>query len=343
MNNEILISIITPCYNHEKYIKDFINSLINQSYSNWELIIVDDCSKDNSVEIIKTIKDSRIHLFKQSFNQGPGAALNKAFSESKGDIIVDMASDDMLKNDYFDFIIKKFNENPEIGVIYSTVDAMDDKNKVYDHWTLDIKNNRYEYLKEMFYRFNTFFSPGMAVRRDIYKKIYPMDISMVQHQDYQWHIIFLMNTECFVSEKAYVLYRSEKEKGISLGSHSTAADNRFKLEIFKLMNTFLKITDLKEIKKITGSELCDKLSDDCYKFIWAMAALKCETLEKRQWAYTVLSDVYADENIRKQLYENLGFKFADFLSLAKENYYKSDSFFQKKLKGLKKRLSKFSK
>ena len=109
------------------------------------------------------------------------------------------------------------------------------------------------------------------------------------------------------------------------------------------MNTFLKITDLKEIKKITGSELCDKLSDDCYKFIWAMAALKCETLEKRQWAYTVLSDVYADENIRKQLYENLGFKFADFLSLAKENYYKSDSFFQKKLKGLKKRLSKFSK
>ena len=81
MSENPLISVLCASFNHEKYVGYFIQSLINQTYSNWELIIVDDCSTDNNVAEIKKFTDPRIHLFQQDFNQGPGAALNKAFSE----------------------------------------------------------------------------------------------------------------------------------------------------------------------------------------------------------------------------------------------------------------------
>ena len=58
MNENPLISVVCPSYNHEKYVKYFIESLINQTYSNWELIIVDDCSTDHNIDEIKKIKDA---------------------------------------------------------------------------------------------------------------------------------------------------------------------------------------------------------------------------------------------------------------------------------------------
>ena len=338
MNEQPLISVLCASYNHEKYIATFINSLINQTYSNWELIIVDDCSSDNNVKEIKKFSDPRIHLFEQEYNQGPGAALNRAFCESKGEIIVDMASDDSLKNDYFAFIVNTFNNNPLVGAIYSPLDVMDENDKIYENWPLDCSMDRITLLNKMFYGFNELFSPGMAIKRDIYEKVFPMDVSIIQHQDYQEHIIFLFNTECIISEKSYVNYRFIKEKGISLGSRTDAAASRFRLEIFKLMDTFLQVKDLSLIKQITKNDLCDKLPQDCYKFIWGMSALNCETLEKRQWGYNVICQAYADDKIRKILYDNIGFKFADFLSLAKQNYYMTDSYIKRKFKTLKKRL-----
>ena len=338
MNDKPLISVLCASYNHEKYVGHFINSLQKQTYSNWELIIVDDCSSDNNVAEIKKINDPRIHLFQQEFNQGPGAALNRAFAESKGEIIVDMASDDSLKEDYFDFIVSTFKEKTEVGVIYSPLDVMDENNKIYETWPLDSSMNRITLLNKMFYGFNEVFSPGMALRREVYSKIIPMDVSMVQHQDYQWHLIFMMNAECLIPEKAYVNYRFIKDNCLSLGSRTDAASIRFRLEIYNLMNTFLQIKDLAFIKEITKNELCDKLPSECYQFIWGMSALNCQTLEKRQWGYNMICQAYADDKIRKILYDKIDFKFADFLRLANLNYYKTDSFFQRKIKALKRRL-----
>ena len=341
LNDNPLISVVCASYNHEKYVEYFVQSLINQTYPNWELIIVDDCSSDGNVAVIKKLAESepRIHLFEQEFNQGPGAALNKAFSEAKGEIIVDMASDDSLKSDYFDFIVKTFKEYSDIGAIYSPLDVMDDNNSIYDNWPLDTSMNRITLINKMFYGFNEVFSPGMALRREVYEKIIPMDVSMIQHQDYQWHIIFMLNTDCLITEKAYVNYRFIKDNRLSLGSRTDAAATRFRLEIFRLMDTFLQVKDMQLLKQITDSELCDRLPEECAGFILGMSALKCETLEKRQWGYNQICKAYADDTIRKILYDKLGFKFADFLKLANNNYYMTDSFFKRKIKGLKKRIN----
>lgn len=89
-----MISIIVPVYNVEKFIKETIQSVLDQTYTDFELILVDDCSKDGSVAAIETFDDSRIVLLKQEQNAGAYAARNRGLKEAKGRYIAFLDSDD---------------------------------------------------------------------------------------------------------------------------------------------------------------------------------------------------------------------------------------------------------
>lgn len=111
MNN--LVSIITPSYKSEKYISETIESVLKQTYKNWEMIIVDDCSPDNSNNVIESfIKlDTRIKLIRLDTNSGPAIARNKAIEEAQGRYIAFLDADDVWKKDkltkQLDFMQKK--------------------------------------------------------------------------------------------------------------------------------------------------------------------------------------------------------------------------------------------
>lgn len=96
------ISVIVPVYNSEKYIKKCILSVIKQTYKNWELILIDDGSKDRSVQIIDELskRDNRIRVIHQK-NSGPGIARNRGIEEANGDFVVFLDSDDFLDEEYF--------------------------------------------------------------------------------------------------------------------------------------------------------------------------------------------------------------------------------------------------
>ena len=96
-----LVSIITPAYNCEKYIGECIESVINQTYSNWEMIIVNDKSTDNTKNVIEKYikKDNRIKIYNQESNLGVSAARNKSIELSNGRFIAFLDSDDMWKAD----------------------------------------------------------------------------------------------------------------------------------------------------------------------------------------------------------------------------------------------------
>lgn len=95
MEDKGLVSIVMPSYNSEKYIKDSIESVLNQTYPFWELLIVDDCSTDKTVEIIKSFKDERIKLFQNKNNSGAALSRNWALREAKGKWISFLDSDDL--------------------------------------------------------------------------------------------------------------------------------------------------------------------------------------------------------------------------------------------------------
>ena len=93
MDNE-LVSIIMPSYNVEKYIESSIKSVQSQTYDNWELIIIDDCSSDNTVKVIRKIQDSRIKLLLNKKNSGAALSRNRGLREAKGRWVAFLDADD---------------------------------------------------------------------------------------------------------------------------------------------------------------------------------------------------------------------------------------------------------
>ena len=107
-------SVIVPVYNAEKYLKKCISSVLKQSYDNWELILVDDGSTDNSSRIIDEYAkvDSRIIAIHQK-NEGPGSARNKGIKSASGEHIIFLDSDDFIDVDYFRLLLPKA-ENADV-------------------------------------------------------------------------------------------------------------------------------------------------------------------------------------------------------------------------------------
>jgi glycosyltransferase involved in cell wall biosynthesis len=106
-----LISVLLPVYNAENTIKDCITSLLNQTYSNIEIIIVNDASFDNSEEIILSYKDNRIKYFKNDINRGISDTLNFAISQSNGYYLARMDSDDIALEHRFENQLKYLIDN----------------------------------------------------------------------------------------------------------------------------------------------------------------------------------------------------------------------------------------
>lgn len=112
-NNMDLVSIITPTYNSEKYIKETINSVLSQTYQNWEMIIVDDCSTDNTVRIIEEEmeKNSRIRFIQLQENQGAAVARNTAINYANGRYIAFLDSDDLWEMNKLEVQVSFMNMN----------------------------------------------------------------------------------------------------------------------------------------------------------------------------------------------------------------------------------------
>lgn len=95
--SNLLVSIITPLYNNDQFIEECVHSVIRQSYSNWEMIIVDDCSSDNSYKVALQLAcgDSRIKVYRLDVNSGAGVARNLAIEQARGSFIAFLDSDDI--------------------------------------------------------------------------------------------------------------------------------------------------------------------------------------------------------------------------------------------------------
>jgi teichuronic acid biosynthesis glycosyltransferase TuaG len=128
-----LVSVIMPAYNSEKYISESIESVISQDYENWELIVVDDCSKDSTKRIVKEYmkKDGRIKLIPLKKNLGVSNARNTAIRESKGKYIAFLDSDDLWHRCKLSKQISFMREN-EYTFTFSNYELISDEGKLLD-------------------------------------------------------------------------------------------------------------------------------------------------------------------------------------------------------------------
>lgn len=135
-----MISVIIPCYNYGHLIADTVDSILQQTYSDLEIIIIDDGSSDNTETVVQQImaRDKRVNYFKFP-NTGLGASRNRGLGKVKGDFIQFLDADDLLEKRKFEIQLKLFSENPGTDVVYGSVryfstDPYDPADRLLTYW-----------------------------------------------------------------------------------------------------------------------------------------------------------------------------------------------------------------
>lgn len=144
------VSIVIPAYNHEKYVQDAIKSALDQTYLNTEIIIIDDGSIDNTVELCKKLRKqySKIRFWEQK-NQGAHATINRAIEKSNGDYITILNSDDLYMPDKIERCVNIIKRNSDIEIVYGDVEFIDGNGNLLKEGTsVDWQKRAYTFLKK---------------------------------------------------------------------------------------------------------------------------------------------------------------------------------------------------
>ncbi|MHB8064142.1 MAG: glycosyltransferase [Ruminiclostridium sp.] len=231
MVNELLVSVIIPTYNRADKIHNAINSVISQTYTEWEIIVVDDGSKDNTGEIIEQYINQKVNIkyIKLDHNQGASNARNVGMENSHGEYIAFLDSDDIWKEDHLRMNINAMNKYG-VKVSYSfwlerTLDGKDevvfeggkslrtkfDKAvedsyiKIVDNETALLKAPQYiEYA--CIYKVYCNHINTLVMNREVYEKIGKFDLSLATSEDDDFSFRILLNYDVVVVMKNLFIY-----------------------------------------------------------------------------------------------------------------------------------------
>ena len=331
--HEPLVSILTPAYNHEKYVSVFLDSILDQTYKNFELIIVDDCSTDKTPSIIEQYKDERIRFFRNDFNRGMNGNLNVSFSKSKGKYLIILASDDFLEPDYLEKMTAFFEHHKEYSVLYPKIIKVDDDGKIIENQTdYKISGNRFQMLRDFFYFGNGMGSPGMMLSRKYAEKVFPLDEGIQQHQDFIMHIQLLLQAECGFLDIPLVNYRIPTDNNNHLSSSDKKAFKRIEIETPLALDYFVKdIKSVSLLKQIFGTDIeafGEPTEETIPYFLARLALSKSENRLLTLWGFRTLIAFLNKKGNMDLLHTLYGFDYKTFSKLS-EQVHLQDYFLEK--------------
>lgn len=164
-----LVSVIMPAYNGEKFIEESIKSIIAQTYCHWELIIVDDCSTDNTYNIIQTFKEKRIKIFQNKTNLGIAATTNRAIEQSNGKYIALLDDDDISMADRIELQVRYMEKNPEIAILGGGAFCINESGEFIGYFPEPRNNPNYIHAMLLFQNLD-FANSTTMIRKDFIKE-----------------------------------------------------------------------------------------------------------------------------------------------------------------------------
>lgn len=197
-----LVSVLMPVYNSERYLREAMDSILNQTYTNYEFIIVNDASSDNSKEIVTSFQDSRIKLIDFSVNKGIAYSLNLGIEQSKGKYIIRMDSDDISLPSRIKEQVKYMESHQNVGVSACLVEGFGGETKRQHFPAIGSDEVKCEML------FNsTIAHPAVIMRAETIKKNEIKYNENYVAEDYGFWIDALNFTKITVYPKVLLRYR----------------------------------------------------------------------------------------------------------------------------------------
>lgn len=240
MNNNPLVSIICLCYNQAAFLKESLESVWSQTYENIQLIVVDDCSTDQSVqEIEEILADKDVLFIKLENNIGNTSAFNRGLEFVEGDYVIDLAADDVLDKNRIKKQVAFFNSCSEkVGVIYSDAMYISESGQMQSrHFSnKKLKPHQGDIYKELIGKY-FIPTPTMMIRKSVFDELNGYDPHLA-YEDFDFWIRSSRNWEYAFQDETLTYIRKVK------GSFSTKAYTTNNKQVYSTYLVCKKILEL---------------------------------------------------------------------------------------------------
>jgi glycosyltransferase involved in cell wall biosynthesis len=285
MNNPKL-SVVIPAYNHEKYVGEAIQSVLDQTFQDFELIIINDGSRDNTETEVLKFKDERIRYFSQE-NRGLSAALNRGIELSRGEYFNFLPSDDAFLPEKLEVQLDTFEESEDIGVVFSYPLIVDGEGKeVKDDPIVDWFTVPFETKEQIFpalFERDFLSAPSALMRMECFQRVGFFDESLKTAQDYDMWMRILKYYDLKLIKRPLLKYRWH---GANLTYQATS---KTELERAKVL--------LKAYKNLSIEDIFPTLRHRKDAFAYAEACEKLASFIEKSGipALTPISQIYKDK------------------------------------------------
>lgn len=266
------ISVCMASYNHAPFIRAAVESVLNQTFADWELVITDDGSSDGTIEAIDGIRDDRIHIERFPENRSACVALNHCIRRARGQYIAVLNSDDAWRPDKLARQLAVMEEQPQTAAVFTLVDVIDERGGPMEqqHFYKTVFNepnrDRLAWLRRLVVEGNCLCHPSVLVRSEVYRETGLYDECMAQMPDLDMWIRISLKHDIWIIQEPLTLFRV-------LDRERNASGNRPEVRIrcqAELMMIFWKLlaTDPQQMAAIldtpagTDSAAPDQISAD---------------------------------------------------------------------------------
>lgn len=246
------VSVIIPSYNHERFVGDAIKSVLRQDFTDFELLIADDCSADNSVNIIKSFDDERIKTFFLSENLGPTEILRFLIENSCGEYIALLNSDDRWCDEKLSKQVAFLDKNTACAACFTWASLIDEQGNacINDGDMLDpevfIQNNRsrFEWLNRFFYYGNCLCHPSVLIRKSVYEELGYYNGAYRQLPDLEYWVRLCSKHDIYILEEVLTEHRRTTGENQNTSASSLENLERYTREASNIfVQTFERLDD----------------------------------------------------------------------------------------------------
>lgn len=246
MQNPPLVSILMNCYNAEEFINNAIQSVLNQKYKNWELVVWDDASSDNTVYKIKKFNDKRIKLFTNQIHLGLGKSRVDATKELNGSLVSILDSDDYYHPDKLIKQVEIFEKFPNVSICATWVKVFNENHELVYLINGKLENSK---LKEKLIFVNLLAHSSIMYRKNAAQKVGWYSNSLEYSQDYDLTLKLIKNDEIYLIRNILTYIIDRKKSMTNLKSLNSIVIKEKILILKKNMKFLLSKND----KAIIGS------------------------------------------------------------------------------------------
>ena len=272
-----LVTVIIPVYKGASFVADTVHSVLNQTYKNLEVIIIDDKSPDDSVQVISEFKDERIVFIASEKNRNVCLSCNLCFKKSHGEYIALIGHDDVWRPDKIERQVRYMEKHKQYGACFTWVNRMFEDNilnteSIDDDWCTIFNCYGHMSAKKLFEHFffkgNFINAPSALIRKTNLSNTSignsTIDVNLLynpvllQLQDYELWLRMLLSSNCFIMENKMVNYRIFRGEHQSISKNNPKVLKRTSIEFAWIRYNYIRNMSDSDFVRLLGSEFVRK-------------------------------------------------------------------------------------